>query len=254
MSAIGDLVALLASTGLPPDKMKAILDLTQEHAVECQRVSADVYLKSGGNRVDETAERRRKWDRERKAAERAAEREARGNSTGQNADAPSYLSSLPSSSLSSEFPEEGKEERGDARARGAKNGTCLSDTWKPNDGHLAEALRLGMDRAWMLAQADDMRLWANANRNRAIARKADWDMTFTVWMRRNAKTGPPRVNGHHVAPAPRPGSREDRAERTANALAELRRQAGFDTDEQGRSGPARDDLAGFLPLPKPAGS
>src|ERR1700723_3718914 len=42
--------------------------------------------------------------------------------------------------------------------------------------------------------AEDMRLWAGANANRQIARKANWSMAFKSWMRREAaKQG--KING-----------------------------------------------------------
>jgi hypothetical protein len=65
-------------------------------------------------------------------------------------------------------------------------GISLRPDWKPTEKHLTQAQDLGLDRLAVERMAEDMRVWAVANRNRAIARKADWDATFLGWMRRNA--------------------------------------------------------------------
>ena len=101
-----------------------------------------------------------------------------------------------------------------------------------------ENLRLGLSRYF---DKTDDRPWCNPE---------TW-LNQGRWEDQPA-TGPPRVNGHPT-PMPRHGSREDRAERTANALAALRQQAGFDTYEPGRGGPPSDDPVGLLPFAKPAG-
>lgn len=69
-------------------------------------------------------------------------------------------------------------------------GRALPDDWRPTDKHRAEAEALGRDDAWLAKQADAMRTWALSNRNRAVARKADWDLTFLGWIRREHERNP----------------------------------------------------------------
>lgn len=65
-------------------------------------------------------------------------------------------------------------------------GSTLPEDWKPCDKHYEEAVKLNLGKAAVDQMADDMRTWAIANANRAVARKADWDATFRNWLRRNA--------------------------------------------------------------------
>lgn len=127
---------------------------------------------------------------------------------------------------------------------------ALPDDFALNEADIASTREVGWSDAKIASELVRFRNHAHANGRLQV----DWHAAWRNWVNSPfQQTGPPRVNGHAAA-APRPGSREDRAERTANALAQLRRQAGFNTDESGRGGPACDDLVGFLPIPKPAGS
>jgi hypothetical protein len=57
-------------------------------------------------------------------------------------------------------------------------------------------LNLGLSLPQVLDCAEEMRLWAGANANRAVARKLDWGMAFKSWMRREAaKRKPPNGAG-----------------------------------------------------------
>jgi hypothetical protein len=67
-----------------------------------------------------------------------------------------------------------------SRARG----TTLPADWKPSDKLIAYGENLGLARYQIEAEAETMRLWAEANRNRAIARKANWDATFKGFLRK----------------------------------------------------------------------
>jgi hypothetical protein len=49
------------------------------------------------------------------------------------------------------------------------------------------------------AKADEMRLWARANGHRAVARKLDWDATFTGWIRRDWGNVNGAKNGNELA-------------------------------------------------------
>jgi hypothetical protein len=83
-----------------------------------------------------------------------------------------------------------KEASKEARAQG----TTLPDNWTPSQADEAYGQELGLTREQIADHAEDMRLWAGANANRAVARKADWSATFKKWMRREAKGGY-RANG-----------------------------------------------------------
>lgn len=63
-------------------------------------------------------------------------------------------------------------------------GGILPEDWQVKAKHYAKAAERGFDRTWVDGQADALREWAWGNRNRAIARKADWDLTFDGWLRR----------------------------------------------------------------------
>lgn len=92
----------------------------------------------------------------------------------------------------------------EAAPKGAigSRGQALPDEWRPKDRHFGKAAEHGFDRPWVAGQADDMRIWATANRNRQVARKADWDATFDGWLRRSiANSGAARA-GPLFRPAP----------------------------------------------------
>lgn len=82
-------------------------------------------------------------------------------------------------------------------------GSMLGPDWLPSNGDREYGRGLGLSEANINDFAEDMRLWAEANANRAIARKANWSAAFKGWMRREAKIrqiGPvPRRNGGFAA-------------------------------------------------------
>lgn len=66
-------------------------------------------------------------------------------------------------------------------------GSRIPDDWQPSE----DEVLYGVDQVKLLRSeiADcgaEMKLWAQANANRAVARKADWGLTFKGWMRRAA--------------------------------------------------------------------
>jgi uncharacterized protein YdaU (DUF1376 family) len=81
----------------------------------------------------------------------------------------------------------------------AKKGARLPDDWEPKDSHMQLAAKLGKGVSWMQGEADAMREWALGNANRAVARKASWDMTFNGWLRRAAERQQAR-NGNGSKP------------------------------------------------------
>lgn len=77
--------------------------------------------------------------------------------------------------------------KGGREKRESSRGTMLPDDWKPAPKHFTQGTELGLAPQDVERMAEDMRIWANANSNRAIARKKDWDLTFTGWLRRDAQ-------------------------------------------------------------------
>jgi hypothetical protein len=74
------------------------------------------------------------------------------------------------------------------------SGHALRDDWKPADDDYGYGNNLGLSRSQVDGFAEDMRLWARANANRAVGRKADWQATFHGWMRREA----PKASKQHT--------------------------------------------------------
>jgi hypothetical protein len=135
--------------------------------------------------------------------------------------APAPLTSFLPNLLSKE---ESKKER---KKEGVSNrGERLSADWQPNFAHYAEAAKSGQSAAWVDRLADDMRVWAEANANRQIARKANWDQTFTGWLRRELrKLSPGDHNGTHLGPTARAARAliaELRAKEAAEAMGTVR--------------------------------
>lgn len=113
MSAIGDLAALLLSTGIPPETMKAVVDLAQAHGVE----QVEIHRNSTGIPPETAADKRRAYDRDRKRKEAEAKKAAL-----------ILTSSLTVSKRNSE--EEVKKER---RTREKKRLGPLPENWQPPD-------------------------------------------------------------------------------------------------------------------------
>lgn len=161
---IGDLVTRLIDAGCPPEVAAvAIAEAFAEGA------------KSGGSPVDKTADRRRAYDRKRKAEERAASAKS-GGSPVESGGSPETPLTLTSSTQKDSIEEEKK-----VRARKAKSAELPVD-WQPTESHFAKAAELGVSREAVLSKAEDMRLWARSTG----ARKVDWDATFHGFIRRDA--------------------------------------------------------------------
>jgi hypothetical protein len=72
------------------------------------------------------------------------------------------------------------------------NGTILPSDWVPSESDVEYGLIHGLSLQDIDVFAEEMRLWAGANSNRAIARKANWGMTFKGWLLREVKKRKPR--------------------------------------------------------------
>lgn len=157
--------------------------------------------------------------------------------------------------------EEEKKEIADERdgdvtpSRNVTRGTKIPVDWKPSQKVIDYGLSLGYAESQISEQMEGLRDWALANSNRAVARKADWELTATSWLRRNKpkdmKPPPPPVQTGPPKP-PRPGlpSHEECLERARrmNGSVEggtgLRRESdGVLQEHAGREGQANNDPA-----------
>ncbi|MDE2096817.1 MAG: hypothetical protein KGL39_06180 [Patescibacteria group bacterium] len=75
-------------------------------------------------------------------------------------------------------------------------GESLPAEWQPTCDDIDYGRRLGLSEQDIDGMLEDMKLWAGANANRQIARKADWHLAFKGWLRREAKKKGIRFNGH----------------------------------------------------------
>jgi hypothetical protein len=153
--------------------------------------------------VDETAEKRRAWDREYRRLKREQEREHPPDQPDIHPNTPDVgkiaLSSLKEVKGHSEVVS--KKESKKERARGFK----IPPDWKPNERHYDEGQKLGMTRAMVDDRARAMRLWCEANANRDVTTKANWDSTFTgTWLRdsRNGHSNQQNRTAGFAGPTP----------------------------------------------------
>lgn len=167
MTPIADMVEQMVAEGVP---MSIILLAVR--TAELAMATGN----SGGIPVDKTAEKRRAYDRERKAKTKVS-----GGIPPEFP--PEHKIALSSSSLIETQKEEEKEES--KRPPKRKSGRSLPADWHPSESHYKIGQKLSRTREHVDREAESMRLWATANSNRAVARKADWDATFTGWLRRS---------------------------------------------------------------------
>jgi len=226
MTPIADMVADMMARGLPADVIVLAVK-TAEQAMALNR-------NSGGIPVDETAERRRAYDRERKRSQKLS-----GGipvETPRNSEPALTLTSSSSEQEDNSIKEVSKK----VRAR-KKPSAEIPPDWKPSEVHFEAAEKLGWpSREAVFDKADDMRIWAGSTG----ALKRDWDLTFHGFLRRDAPKL--RANGSHHAP--RPGSKEDTRERTVNALRRLDPHPRADDDRSGESSSA--PVSRLLPFSK----
>lgn len=110
-----------------------------------------------------------------------------------------------------------------------KGGAVLAADWRPSTGEVNYGFGLGLSKPAIDNMAEDMRLWAQANANRAVGRKDNWSSAFKGWMRREAaKRG--GLNGHK----PVAGNAKDTV---AAAAARLAGRFGGNRQAPGADGP-----------------
>lgn len=149
-----------------------------------------------------------------------------------------------------QLPEEERSLRSLAPADKTR-GTRLPEAWEPTPADRAMAeLALGEDGTReLLANFRDY--WAGVPGQRG--RKTNWDATWRNRVRdqigRAAKFPASRVPANFT---PRPGSKEDTRERTANAFDKLSRYVDAHADDESGGGEAPQANAGLLPLAQPA--
>lgn len=142
---------------------------------------------SGGSPVDAAAEKRRAYDRERKAVNREILRKSGGSPV-------EVLESLSPSKETQEIKP--KKEEGRKSPPTLKSGHILPDDWKPNEHHYQLGIDLGRQHHDVDDKAEEVRLWAKSNEHRAIARKSNWDAMFTGCLRRDWAKQNGATNGH----------------------------------------------------------
>lgn len=169
MMTVADLVSRLIAAGTPPE-------IAAEVVAEAF-TAGSVRRSSAEHQVDAATEKRREYDRERQRKIRELRRQSADNP-------PMSETPLPSLSPSSQQVGTQKEEKKERALK--KNGSALSADWAPSDAHFLEGSEYGFRADEVRGMAEDMRLWAGANANRAVARKSNWNMTFSGWMRREA--------------------------------------------------------------------
>lgn len=77
-----------------------------------------------------------------------------------------------------------------------RGGIQLPADWKPSPDDIQYGIDLEFGQRAIEGMAEDMRLWAGANANRAVARKdgpKGWSLTFKGWMRREAAKRKPKT-------------------------------------------------------------
>ena len=122
-----------------------------------------IILNKDASKVLATRKQHARPEREREGErEKEVEREVEGESMREGGDAPTALTTT-------------------------KRGTKIPTDWKPSEDDTAYGRRLGFVDHQIMGMAEEMVLWAAANENRAIARKASWSLTFRGWMRREEK-------------------------------------------------------------------
>ena len=90
-------------------------------------------------------------------------------------------------------------------------GQVIPLNWQASPEEIDYGIKLGFSAFEVKEMAEDMRLWALSNRNRTVARKADWHLTFLGWMRRQKqRTQSPHEKSYaEIADDIRNGSGDD---------------------------------------------
>lgn len=170
MTPIADLVARLIAASTPPELAAVVV---AEAFAEGAR-----SVEFRGHSVDETAERRRAKDRDRKRLKRGI--------PPKSADIPrNSAPPLTSSPQKDSVEKEGKK----VRARKS----FLSAEFQPKPSHFEAAAKLKYrdPRQAVLDKTEDMKVWAHGKGEQ----RADWDATLHGFLRRDAKQNAEKRGG-----------------------------------------------------------
>lgn len=145
--------------------------------------------------VDGAAEKRRAWDREYRRRKRVM-----------SADPPDIHPKTPdvgNGALSYLEKEKVHSEVSNKKEK-KERGTKLPPDWKPKESHYVEGDKRGMSRADVDERAVRMREWCDANSNRSITTKANWDAAFMgAWLKQEQRNGN-RSGGNRTSQASGP--------------------------------------------------
>lgn len=102
--------------------------------------------------------------------------------------------------LPSDSEQEDRTESKEGERSLRSSGRSLPVDWQISRTDFEYGQGLGLSTTQIRGMAEDMRLWAQANSNRAVGRKADWTATFRGWMRRDSHKFLHRRGGRGGAP------------------------------------------------------
>jgi hypothetical protein len=179
-NAVAELVVALVTHGISAD---AAAVLVARAMIESATASQP---RSSG------AERTRRWRERHKASQNVTKRHdvtARESSQGVDqflaTSTPTSTHALPTTPAAEAAPRR-------------RQGHAIPTDWAPSAEDREYGRRLGASERLQDEVAEDMRIWAGANQNRSIARKADWSLTYRGFLRRAIKQAHKpnaRVNG-----------------------------------------------------------
>jgi hypothetical protein len=123
-------------------------------------------------------------------------------------------------------------------------GAALPADWSPSESDVGYGVALGLSEDQVYDRAEKMRLWAGANRNRAVARKSNWGLAFKGWLRDEAERCKLKQNGisrtSMIDLAVELGNRANGQQPTQpRTRVDEPLLAGFDLDPGGANGHAR---------------
>lgn len=164
--------------------LSRLLSRGLSHAVAMEEATVFEATLRNATTASTPDETKRQKERDRKAAQRARRLKS---PMGQGSVG---ISSSDLDSVDRDSGEERKSKNSDVprdTTASRSKGTRIHDDWQPAE----HDVQYGVDVVKLLRSeiadcAAEMKLWAQANANRAIARKACWSLTFKGWMRRAA--------------------------------------------------------------------
>lgn len=124
----------------------------------------------------------------------------------------------------------------------SSRGSSLPEDWKPTPELIAYGADLGISESQSREILENMRLWAIANKNRAIARKSDWTATMQGALRRDAPKYKARAGPAHRSESGKRGA--------ASLLAEIYER---DHEQRNQKTPDLGDVRSLPVVPREPG-